>query len=294
MVTFRLKPQLEPTLMEQILNRPEIQSAVAPFIVALLFSLGLKKVTASAWIWSIFAAFLIAASLINGLTLTPLTGTRKIILAVLGALVVSALAPGVIQRANLRRSLLVLLPMLAVLWVFWKVAMRMEITGIALFVTAAVGLVVALTWAFDRLTGDPASFHAAGFSLMLGTGLCATAAASALLGQLALSLSAASGAVLLAWVLFGNAVKSPHLSKSLTALPYILAPALFGIAAVLLARLPWYALIPLATIPAATSLVPGKIESRFFSALVQSIPGLVIALVVSFWVWQTGSSDSGY
>ena len=73
-----------------------------------------------------------------------------------------------------------------------------------------------------------------------------------------------------------------------------MAPALLGVAAVIFARLPWYALIPLASIPFAVSLVPQKSESRFVNALLASLPGLVIALGVAFYVWQTGNSASGY
>jgi len=69
---------------------------------------------------------------------------------------------------------------------------------------------------------------------------------------------------------------------------------LLGVAAVMFARLPWYALIPLASIPLVVGLVPQKSGSRFVNALLSSLPGLVIALGVAFYVWQSGSSASGY
>ena len=280
--------------MDQLLSRPEIQSAVVPFVVALSCYLGLKKFTASAWIWALFAAFLVASSLINGITLTPLTGTRKIILLILASCLVAGLAPAVIQRVNLRRGTSAILGMLAILWVFWKVVARMEVTAMASLLAGGVVLVVWLTWMFGRLTGNQAKLHGAGFSLLLGTGLSAAAGASALLGQLALSLSAASGAVLLAWVLVGNSAGTGQPNRSISTLPYALAPALLGLAAVILAAVPWYTLIPLASIPLAAKLLPGKPDSRFLAALASSLPGLFIALAVAFWIWQTGNSDSGY
>jgi hypothetical protein len=280
--------------MDQLLSRPEIQSAVLPFVVALLCYLGLKKFTASAWIWALFAAFLVASSLINGITLTPLTGTRKIILLIIASCLVAGLAPAVIQRVNLRRGTSAILGMLAILWVFWKVVARMEVTAMASLLAGGVVLVVWLTWIFGRLTGSQAKLHGAGFSLLLGTGLSATAGASALLGQLALSLSAASGAVLLAWVLVGNSAGTAQPNRSISTLPYALAPALLGLAAVIFAAVPWYTLIPLASIPLAAKLLPGKPDSRFLAALASSLPGLFIALAVAFWIWQTGNSDSGY
>ena len=281
--------------MDQLLNRPEFQSAVIPFFVAMLLYSGLRKLTATAWIWALFAAFLISSGLINGVTITPLTGTRKIILLVLGSLILAGLAPYLIRQVKLQRAAAPVLTILALLWVFGKVVARLDFTGIVLFLAGGVGLVLWLLWMFDRIANDDSRLHGAGFTLLLGTGLSATAAASALLGQLALSLAAASGGVLLAWVLQGKAVSTGRVIGSMSTLPYVLSAALIGLAAIIFARLPWYALIPLAAIPLATSLVPVKPDTRFLSALVNSLPGLIIALAVSFWVWQAGSSNSsGY
>ena len=74
-----------------------------------------------------------------------------------------------------------------------------------------------------------------------------------------------------------------------------MAAALFGLAATIFARMPWYALIPLAAIPLAASLVPLNPRSRFLAAFIYSLPGLVIALATAYWVWQAASaSASGY
>ena len=168
---------------------------------------------------------------------------------------------------------------------------RKDAAGIALFTAGSIALVLVLAWSFERLRGSEARLHGAGLPLLLGTGLCATAGASALLGQLALALAAASGGLFLAWVLLGGRAAGGPLS----ALPYALAATLVGLAASLFARLPWYALIPLAAIPLVTGLVPFKSESRFLSALVFTLPGMLIALGTAFWVWQTASSgSSGY
>lgn len=281
--------------MDQILDRPEFQSAIIPFFLAMLVYGGLRKFTATAWVWAVFSAFLVSAILINGVTVTPLTGTRKIILLVLTSLIVTGLAPYLIRQIKLQRATAPVLTILALLWVFGKVVARMDITGIVLFLAGGVGLVWCLLWSFARIANDDARFHGAGVSLLLGTGLSATAAASALLGQLGLSLAAASGGMLLAWVLRGKATGSGRLNTSISILPYVMSAALIGLAAVIFARLPWYALIPLAAIPLATSLVPVKSEARFLNALLNSLPGLIIALAVSLWVWQASSSNSsGY
>lgn len=276
--------------MDQILNRPEVQSAVLPFVVGLSLYLLLQKVTVNAWIWSVFTAFLISAGLINGLTVTPLTGTRKIILLVLASFIFAGFIYQMIAGINTRRAVSYVVGVSALLWVFWKVMIRMDAVDMALFLASGIGLVLWLIWAFERIGDSDTKLHGAGFSLLLGSGLSATAGASALLGQLALSMAVASGAVLLGWVLKGKATGSTPGST----LAYALAAALFGMAAVMFARTPWYALVPLASIPLATSLVPKISETRFTQALITSLPGLIIALATSFWVWQTGSSGSGY
>ncbi|MCP4765865.1 MAG: hypothetical protein GY875_06285 [Gammaproteobacteria bacterium] len=280
--------------MEQLLNRPELQSAVAPFVIALLVFFGLRKISAQAWLWAICAAFVVSVLLINGATVTPLTGTRKIILLILISLLAAALLPRLLPRANPQRAFTAGIAVLALLWVFWAVLGRMEVGAIALFLAGSIGLALWLLVLFDRLAHNDARLHAAGFSLLLGVGLAATAAASALLGQLALALSAASGGAFLGWVLFADKEGEEAAQPSITTLPYVLAPLLLGLAAVIFARLPWYALLALAAIPLAVSLLPVKSDSRFLSALLSSLPGLVIAIAVGFWIWQSGSSDSGY
>ncbi len=276
--------------MNQFLNRPEIQSAVIPFIVGLLVYIALRKPITNSWIWAIFAAFLISVGLINGLTITPLTGTRKIILLVLASFIVAGLIQHWIASIQMRRAVISALAIFALLWVFWKVILRMDASAMAQFLAGSVMFVLWLLWAFEKIDKDEARLHSAGFSLLLGTGLSATAGASALLGQLALSLSAASGGVLLGWVLLGKFVDT----KTNSALPYALSAALLGLAAVIFARMPWYALIPLAFIPFATGFVPKVSDTRFTNALVSSLPGLCIASATAFWVWQMGSSSSGY
>ena len=279
--------------MEQLLARPEMQSAVIPFVVALLAYLALRRLTATAWLWALLFAFLVAAALINGLTVSPLTGTRKIILLTIASLFAAALLHWVLANRDLQRRFTTIICQVAILWVFWTVLGRMNSASMVLFLAGTISLVLMLEWLFVRVVDEPAKLHGAGFSLLLGVGLAATAAASALLGQLALALAAASGGAFLGWVLTGDA-QGKQTRQPVAALPYVMAPALLGVAAVIFARLPWYALIPLAAIPLAVGLVPQKAESRFLRALLASLPGLVIALGVAFYIWQTGSSGSGY
>jgi hypothetical protein len=279
--------------MEQLLSRPEVQSAVVPFVIALVAYLGLRKITAEAWLWALLAAFLASAALINGLIVNPLTGTRKIILLVIASFIAAALLHWVLRSDNLQRRFTTIVSQVALLWVFWAVVARMDSAVMVLFLAGSISLVLVSEHLFARLIDNPAQLHAAGFSLLLGVGLSATAAASALLGQLALALAAASGGALLGWVLSDSASRQ-QTRQSIAVLPYFMAPALLGVAAVMFARLPWYALIPLTSIPWVVSLMPQKSESRFVNALLASLPGLAIALGVAFYVWHTGSSDSGY
>ncbi len=278
--------------MDQLLSRPEIQSAVVPFIVGLLFFLGTRKISSVAWLWAVFIAFLISAILINGFTVTPLTGTRKIILLILASFILSGLISHLVPSPKMRRTIISITGVGAFIWVFWKIVLRMEAVDMAIFLSAGVAHMLWLIWTFERLNKEDAHLNGAGFSLLLGTGLCAMVGASALLGQLALSLSTASAGAFLAWVLMGRTSGSNYPMGS--SFPYALSAALIGLAAVIFARVPWYALIPLAAIPWLTSYVPIKFNTRFTNALVSSLPGLIIALASTFWVWNMGSSSSGY
>ena len=222
--------------MDQLLNRPEFQSAIIPFVVALLAFAGLRKFTGSAALLSLLAAFVIAAGLINGLVFTPMTGTRKIILLVVAALAVAAVLPLLVRRIAWPRGVIAGLCLLGLAWVFAGVVARMEWTAMLLAAGGALALVAVLSLSFARIADSQARLHGAGLGLMLGTGLCATAGASALLGQLALALSAAAGGMLLGWVLLGAAAKSASSANPLATLPYVMAAALFGLAATIFAR----------------------------------------------------------
>lgn len=282
--------------MEQLLAKPEMQSAVIPFIVGLTVAGGLRMLTSRAWIWALFAAFLCSALLINGATLTPLTGTRKIILLVLAACLVAGLAIPVLRSVNLQRLATAGLVILAVLWIFWTVIARRDPTAFAVFIAGAVSLILFTTWGLDRCRKHEARLHGAGLGLLLGTGLCAMLGSSALLGQLSLALAAGCGGLFLAWVLLPGQSSGEQIhGRPLATLPYLMPAITIGLAAVTFARLPWYALVPLAAIPLATSLVAYRYESRFLNALVNSLPGLIIASATAFWVWQVSSSSaSGY
>ncbi|MCP4493040.1 MAG: hypothetical protein GY820_37945 [Gammaproteobacteria bacterium] len=280
--------------MDQLLSRPEIQTAVLPFAVSFIAFLALKKTSTKAWLWAMFAAFAVSVWLINGLTITPLTGTRKIILLILTAFLLAGLIPQLAATGRQQRIYLYLFSGLAVLVVFWKILPRMDNQEMLLFIAGSLGLIMWLIWAFEQISCDDSRLHGAGFSLLLGTGLCAVSGASALLGQLALALAAASGAVLLAWILTGSAVGSSQKLRIASTFPYALAAALLGLAAVIFAQVPWYTLIALATIPLLTRLVPKVAEKRFYIAISTSMPGLLVAVIVSLWVWQSTSSSGGY
>ena len=280
--------------MQQLLSRPEIQTAVIPFTVALVAYFGLRRVTASAAIWALLAAFVAAVALINGAGFTPLTGTRKIILLIAASLPAAVLLSRLITGRNMQRAAVVAICGLALAWVFWSVVARWQTGSIALFAAGSAGLVLALTMSFDRISSNTAQLQGAGLALLLGVGLSAAAGASALLGQLAIALAAGCGGAFLGWVIGAPASRGNAIGQPITALPYILAPVMLGLAAVIFARLPWYALIPLAAIPLTVSLVPLKHDSRFLRALLATLPGLAIAIAVALLVWQAGGSDSGY
>lgn len=230
--------------MNELLANPAVQAAIVPFIAAFGAGLLLRPV---GWYWaglSVIVGFYASVSLITGFEFTPLTSTRKLVLigmcAAGAGLALDYLAPK-------PRQLYTLLGVLAagtVLWVTWPPLMRME--GAALWMHGA-GTIAYVAWmllAFEGLRNRALRADAALMSLGLGTGIAALMGASALLGQLASALGAATGAFLLLSIF-----KKILPVGLLMLLPAALLSSLIGISAMTYAKLPWYSLLVLATIP---------------------------------------------
>lgn len=228
--------------MDRLLASPEFQG-LAPFVVALIVLLLLRSLRPGWSVLAVTCGLLTTVLLVNGVTVTPLTGTRKIMLIGLCAgpigLVVAAIVRGRIQA--------IVFPLAAIIvtaWVFWAVLSRKSGLELALLGAGSVAYVVVLVSSLQTLAEQPLRAAAGGTALALGTGVSVLLGASALLGQLGMGLGAASGALLLGTAFF-HEIRGGGGYTLLIAL----TSGLLGCAGMLFAKLPWFALLPLLLVP---------------------------------------------
>lgn len=268
--------------MDELLANPVFQTAVVPFIAALIAGFILNRL---GWYWAgltIIVGFIACAWLITDLKLFPLSSTRKIIL--LGLVAVAA---GIVLDfySGVRRFIPYILfagGAVAALWVIWPALMRKE--GME-FWLLAVGACVYAGWlmaAMEGLRTQPIRAGSAALALGMGTGVSAVMGASALLGQLASSIAAASGAYLLL------AIFVPKQSAgSILTTPVALLCGLFGIAGHVYATIPWYTLPLLAIIPLLARVPLPKQQSSWMKIILLvlvTVPAAVAAIFVTWWV----------
>lgn len=237
--------------MTELLNYPEVQSVVLPFASALMVAMVLSRSGFKYTGLGMIAGFLVTVVLVNGIQLLPLTATRKIIFvgvfgAMLGALFDSR------PRLVLPRA-----PLFAVL----SVAAGLWITGVALLRKAGIDLLIAglgisaylawITFSLEQLSAKPLRAESAAISLGLGTGLAAIIGSSALFGQLALAVSAAT-----AGVLASNIFLKKGLCGTALTLPASGLLGLIGCATVMFADLAWATLAIMSLVPITLRWLP--------------------------------------
>ncbi len=135
--------------MDRLLASPEFQG-LAPFVVALIVLLLLRRLRPA---WSALAVTLGLLStilLVNGLTVTPLTGTRKIMLIGLCAGPVG-LAVAAVLRGRVQAVLFPVAAALATVWVFWIVLSRKSGVELALLGIGSIAYVVVLVSSLQTL-----------------------------------------------------------------------------------------------------------------------------------------------
>ncbi len=292
--------------MQELLTNPAVQAAVAPFTVALVAALLLRRFLPGGIGLAVIGGFFIAVVLTTGVTLQPLTATRKIIVCGLVLPFILLLLDFITvmpQSAGLRRVLRTLPGLLlaaAALWIIWPVVQRQE--GMAIWVMAAPVMLYAavITYgaaALGRLQKQAFSAQAASaLMLAMGTGATTLIAASALYSQLAFAVSAATGAVIIAGLL--GRVEKPARLGMLTVYAAAVPVTLFAAAATVYAQLPVLVLLSLALVPLfAWSLLfkPLKLikSSQRWLALVASSLWTSIPVLPAVWLaWQAAGPVS--
>lgn len=265
--------------MQELLANPVIQSSVAPFavaliIAALLFPLRLAGLAAA-------GGFFATVWMMGNFGFSPLTATRKIVLAGFAASVLGVLADLAFKPTRATAPVLGALFGAAALWVFWSVLQQKPVAQLALS-GAGVFAFVLCTVAFAvSLHDEPVRAGAAGLGLGLGTGATAVLGASALLGQYGLALGAACGGFLLMVMILGRRVTA----GAAFTLTFSTIAALVAAGAVLLAQLPWTSPVALALIPAVVRLPLPEKSPAWAQAIVASLYAFAGAGLAGTLAW---------
>ncbi|MCC6207498.1 MAG: hypothetical protein IT488_05040 [Gammaproteobacteria bacterium] len=259
-----------------------VQSAVIPFVVALIAAVALRGAGVP-WAGLGFPlAFGAAAYFIAGFQFLPLTSTRKILLAAAGAVILGLVLDTFIRGRRIRLWLPVLTAAAATLWVIWAVVTRTEVAALAGVLVPVLAYAAWLVAGIDTLESRPARSLIAVLMLALGTGVSALLGATALMGQLGGAVAAAAGAYLLVFLWRGEF----HPGRTLL-LPAALLCALLGVAALHFARLPWYSLAPLTLIPLLARLPTPQGHNRFIPIVLTSLytlPAAAAAILITLAV----------
>ncbi len=273
--------------MLAVLERPEVQSAVAPLVLSLLAGWGLFRWAPRYAGWAVVLGFVTTALLVNGLEFVPLTGARKIMLVVVLAAVAGIVLDRV-QAPGQRRAALLGLMLVAYFWIAYRVLANTQGVALGLAIAGGVLYLAWLVLALDRMRENSAAALAVSLALAMGTSIISILGASALLGQLSAGLAAGAGAL---WLLTWR--YSDFRFNLDLGLAVALGTGLLGLGAVLFAQLPWHALAVLALAP-LVSLLPGVCRLPGWQ---QRVAYLLAALIVAgsavAWVWSTLEDSSG-
>jgi hypothetical protein len=263
----------------QWLEHPAVQAGVLPFVVALAVVLLTARGRAS-WL-APTVAYLTTLVLTTGISFTPLSASRRVLLLALLAPLAGALADR-LPRVRL------LLPMVAgalAVWAFWTVLVQRDAATAAVTGLGIAAFVWAACWLTFRLRADGPALGAAGLGLGLATGIAALLSASTGYFAAGIALAAGSGALLLVQFATGR----PIGGSGIGAAGIGVAASLFAAGTLMLAQLPWTALPLLLGVPAAVSIpvLRGRLPPRArivalaAVALLAAVPPVLVAWAAS-------------
>ena len=272
--------------MDNLLTNPAIQSGILPFVVAFVALAVFRRLGALGVALSFALAYLCSVYFTMGLQIIPLNSTRKLLLIAIAALVLGLLW----EKSALRKSWLLSISSglfgSAILWVIWPILNNQSGLNLALVPIATIIYVSwlnRLTQSIPKTNGLPAIILC---TLGFGTGISAMLGASALLGQLAITVGASLGALIIWQFIQRNLTTGSGLILSATWLV-----GSIGIAAVAYAQLPWYSLIPLALLPLSFFIPPiarlASGQNRLIAMAISLTIGFIFAGIAALITWQS-------
>jgi len=285
--------------MQALLTNPAIQAALAPFVVALLIALVFQRISRYWLGLAIIGGLLTTLMLTTGLSLLPLSSTRKIILGSLCLPFTVPLMEGLMARvpATAKRwqtIITILVPTALVVvaenWIIWPVLRRQEIAeswpmllGVSLYVCAIS--VAFLLLARVRLPEKSATQGASAVMLALGTGATCLIAASALYAQLAFAVSAAVGSLILI-TFFARSSEGLGQMSSFSLFAAAVPLALLGASATVYAQLPAWVLLCLVTVPLFGWWPSINIARPWLRLMFASFMALLPVILAAWIAWK--------
>ncbi|MEW6690539.1 MAG: hypothetical protein AB1452_15795 [Pseudomonadota bacterium] len=268
--------------MDEFLSNPAVQAGGVPFLAALIAAVALQPVRLGGL--ALVAAFLSCMYLVSGLQLTPLTATRKILILGIAAPAVGVLADFAFRPTRAGAALMAVAAGAAALWVFWPVlAQKSAAQAWLLGATTAVATVFMVGFAQLQLASDALRAGAAALGLGLGVGVASIFSASASYGSYGIALGAGAGGFLLPQMIRGK----PAFAGTTFALTAMLLGGLVAAGAMILAQLPWYAVLVLALVPLAARMpVPAR-APVWLQAVLFSLYAFVVAAVACALAWPS-------
>lgn len=269
--------------MQEMLTNPAVQGGLAPFVAALIVAALLAPFRLGGL--AVVAAFATAVYFVAGFTFEPLTATRKIILLGLAAPLAGIVIDFAFRPTRLEAWALALAGAAAAAWIFWPILAPKDLERALLQGGTAV-LAAAWTVGFShsRLAEDGVRAGAAGLALGAGTGGAAILGASLTYGLYGMAVAAGAGAFLLVQMIIG---KKTHAGATFMLAAAFVTMLLAG-AAMILAQLPWYAVVVLALVPLAASLPVSAGAPVWLQALLLSSFGLFVAGIACALAWHAG------
>ena len=265
-----------------------VQASLAPFVVGLAIAAAFWPARLGGL--AVVAAFLVTMYFVSGITFTPLTATRKIVLLGMAAPVIGMLVDFAFKPNRLGTALLALGAAAGVLWVFWPVlAQKPQLEAWTMGASAAATLAFMVGFGQLFLGADAVRAGAAGLGAGIATGAAAVIGASATYGLYGFALGAGAGAFLLPQMILG---RKCHAGATFTLTAMLLA-GLVAAGVMVLAKLPWYALLVLALVPAAARVpVPAK-APVWLQAVLLSLCCFAVGGLACYLAWPAAGAASG-
>jgi hypothetical protein len=272
--------------METLLTHPAVQGGIAPLVVGLVIAALLGRVRLGGL--AVAAGFCVAVALISGLTFTPLSATRKIVLLALIAPLVGMLIDFASKSGRSVAIAIAAACGALSVWVFWSMLQQKSVaTAFALGGGTAVFIAWLVAATMD-LSDQSVRAGATALALGLGVGITAILGASALLGLYGIAIGAGAGAFLLRQMATGRTIVA---GATLTLAASVTA-GLLAVGAYILAEVPWYALIALALIPLAVRLPVSDKLPLWAQAFIAGIYGIAPAFVAFVLTWRAAPTPA--